>query len=103
LDEANFGLYAQQILHHTIDFPLLTPFGDASLDFYAHALEQQIFGPTELATRVLEAICGVATVPLIGLLAAALWNRWVGLVAMIVLGFMRWHLDISRFGPRHDL
>ena len=97
-DEANFGLYAQQILHHSIDFPLLAPFGDPSLEFYLHAVEQLIFGATEFSTRVLVALCGIAGVGLVGLLAAMLWNRWVALIAMIVLGFMRWHINFSRFG-----
>lgn len=97
-DEANFGLYAQQILHHSIDFPLLAPFGDPSLEFYLHALEQLVFGPTEFSTRVLVAICGIVGVALIGVIATMLWNRWVALVAMVVLGFMRWHVNFSRFG-----
>jgi 4-amino-4-deoxy-L-arabinose transferase-like glycosyltransferase len=97
-DEANFGLYAQQILHHTIDFPLLAPFGDPSLEFYLHAIEQQFFGATEFSTRVLVAVCGIVGVGLLGVLAAMLWNRWVSLTAMVVLGFMRWHIDFSRFG-----
>jgi 4-amino-4-deoxy-L-arabinose transferase-like glycosyltransferase len=97
-DEANFGLYAQQILHHTIDFPLLAPFGDPSLEFYLHAIEQLIFGATEFSTRVLVAVCGILGVALLGVLSSILWNRWVALTAMVVLGFMRWHIDFSRFG-----
>jgi 4-amino-4-deoxy-L-arabinose transferase-like glycosyltransferase len=97
-DEANFGLYAQQILHHTIDFPLLAPFGDPALEFYFHAVEQLVFGATEASTRVLVALCGTAVVGLVGVLTLMLWNRWMALVVMIVLGFMRWHIDFSRFG-----
>lgn len=97
-DEGNFGLYAQQILHHTIDFPLLAPFGDPSLEFYLHAIEQQIFGATEFSTRVLVAVCGVVGVGLLGVFTAMLWNRRLALTAMAVLGFMRWHIDFSRFG-----
>jgi 4-amino-4-deoxy-L-arabinose transferase-like glycosyltransferase len=97
-DEANFGLYAQQILHHTIDFPLLAPFGDPALEFYFHAVEQWLFGATEVSTRVLVALCGTAVVGLAGVLTLMLWNRWMALVVMVVLGFMRWHIDFSRFG-----
>ena len=97
-DEANFGLYAQQILHHTIDFPLLAPFGDPSLEFYLHAVEQQLFGATEFSTRVLVALSGIAGVALLGVFAALVWNRWIALTSMVVLGFMRWHIDFSRFG-----
>ncbi len=97
-DEANFALFAQQILNGQANWPFVTPFSDPALQMYFHAITQLLFGSTATATRMVSAVSGVVSVALIGVFGSTVWNRKFGLLAMVILGTMRWHLDFSRIG-----
>jgi 4-amino-4-deoxy-L-arabinose transferase-like glycosyltransferase len=105
-DEASFSLYAQHIVGQQANWPIITPFseptssstGPAALQVYFHAVTQQLFGSVAAATRVVSAVSGILSVALMGVLASTIWNRKLGLLSMVILGSMRWHLDFSRIG-----
>ncbi len=97
-DEANFALFAQQIVRQQANWPFITPFSDPALQMYFHAITQQLFGSTAAATRLVAAVSGILSVALMGVLTSTIWNRKLGLLSMVILGSMRWHLDFSRIG-----
>jgi 4-amino-4-deoxy-L-arabinose transferase-like glycosyltransferase len=97
-DEANFALYAQQILHGQVDWPFITPFSDPALQMYFHAISQHLFGSIATSTRMVAAVSGIVSVALLGKFTSTVWNRKFSLLAMVILGSMRWHLDFSRIG-----
>jgi 4-amino-4-deoxy-L-arabinose transferase-like glycosyltransferase len=97
-DEAHFALFAQQILHGQVDWPFITPFSDPALQMYFHAITQQLFGSIATSTRMVAAVSGIISVALLGKFASTVWNRKFSLLAMVIFGSMRWHLDFSRIG-----
>ena len=49
------------------------------------------------AARLLSAVAGILCIPLIYYVASRLFDRYVGLVAALLLAFNPWHLHISRW------
>lgn len=64
---------------------------------YLMALPMGLLGRTEFAARLVPCLAGVATVPVLYLLARKVVERPWALTAATVLAFSSWHIELSRF------
>jgi 4-amino-4-deoxy-L-arabinose transferase-like glycosyltransferase len=68
------------------------------LTFYLTSLSFTFFGTNEFAARLPQALLGIATVSLIFITGSKLKNRWVGLIAALIVMSSRWFLFRARTG-----
>lgn len=98
-DEAQNGLVAQRILTDPHYRPVFI--GNLSqlpaLFFYAFAVSIKFLGLNIFALRLVTTVAGVLTLIFIYLLARELFDPRVALLATLLLGMMRWHVNFSRF------
>ncbi len=69
-----------------------------TLPLFLQAIPLALFGPGAAAVRLLPALVGAATVPLLYLFGRRLWSEAVGLVAALLLLGSHWHIQYSRLG-----
>jgi len=74
--------------------------GREPLLFYLTALLSHITGLNFYALKLVSALVGIATVPVVYLLGREAYNDAVGLVAALLLAVAKWHVLISRVGFR---
>ncbi len=105
-DEAINGYDAYSILKTGRDgFGVFLPMFVRSLNDYRESPHIfllvpfiQLFGLTELATRLPSALIGVLTVWVVYYLAKELFNQRIGLFASLFLAISPWHIQFSRIG-----
>lgn len=99
-DEAAMGVSAQQVLSGELQDPFTTGWlSHPTLYFFLLAQGLRLFGSSGiLGLRVLSPLAGAAALPLIYLLARRLFDRWVALVALILLTVSHFHIHFSRLG-----
>ncbi len=98
-DEAQNGLIARRILDG--DFPPMFIGLDTQLPsafFYVYALFAWVMGEGVLSLRVVSTIGGLAALPMVFLLARALFDVRTAALAVFLLAVMRWQVNLSRFG-----
>jgi hypothetical protein len=99
-DEAQNGLAAQALYAsgapHVVFIPGLTQMGAPF--FYALGGLLQLTGPEVWTLRLLPALAGTATVPLLYYLASRLYGWRVGAVAAALLAASAWNITFSRLG-----
>jgi 4-amino-4-deoxy-L-arabinose transferase-like glycosyltransferase len=66
--------------------------------FYLQGAVLEVFGRSIFALRVLPALAGALTVPLVYLLASRLYGRRVAVASASLLAFSAWNLTFSRIG-----
>jgi len=66
--------------------------------YYLTAVVTQAFGLSHYSLKLTTALIGLATIPLLYLLARELFNREVGLYAAFWLAVSPWHVSLSRSG-----
>lgn len=74
--------------------------GRESLLFYLTALLSHLTGLNFFTLKLVTALLGIATVPVVYLLGREAYNDAVGLVAALLLAVAKWHVLISRVGFR---
>ncbi len=74
--------------------------GREPLLFYLTALLAQLTGLSFYTLKLITALVGIATVPVIYLLGRELYSDAVGLLAALFLAVAKWHVLISRVGFR---
>ncbi len=86
-----------------IFFPRNT--GREGLQFYLTAAIIQIFntGISFLSLKIGTSLAGFLTLPFIYLTGKLIYNKWIGVIAVILTGFSYWHNVISRIGLRFPL
>ncbi len=73
--------------------------GEEPIAIYLVAFTLGLFGQKPWAIRLLSAIVGMLTVPLVWYLGRELFRSWVvGLGAALVLAILYWHVSFSRIG-----
>ncbi len=77
--------------------------GREPLLFYLTALLAQVSGLNFLTLKLITALLGIATVPVVYLLGREAYNDAVGLVAALFLAVAKWHVLINRVGFRGTL
>jgi 4-amino-4-deoxy-L-arabinose transferase-like glycosyltransferase len=99
-DEAQNGLSAESLVHssaiHAVFIPGLTQMGAPY--FYALGALLHATGPEVWTVRLLPALAGAVTVPLLYLLASRLYGWRVGLVSAGLLATSAWNITFSRLG-----
>lgn len=99
-DEAQNGLVAEGLVHHGAKHAVFI--GDftqmGSLYFYLLGGILSIFGSSIWVLRLLPALAGSLTVPLLYALASRLYGWRVGLTAACFLAASSWNITFSRFG-----
>jgi len=107
-DEAAFGYNAYSILQTGKDewgtpwwklpYTNLRSFGDYKLPLYSFLAipSIKIFGLTEFAVRLPNAIFGILAIGAVYLLAKKLFNEGCGLSAASLLAISPWHISLSR-------
>jgi SAM-dependent methyltransferase len=97
--EASIGLDAQAVLQGQIGNPFATAWlTNPTLPLYFTAAPLAVLGQTVLGIRILSALVGALTVPVLYLLAGRLWNRRLALAAALLLAGYHLHLHYSRLG-----
>ncbi len=66
--------------------------------YYLTAVVTDAFGLSHYSLKLTTALIGLATIPLLYLLARELFNREVGLYAAFWLAVSQWHVSLSRSG-----
>ena len=106
-DEAAFGYNAYSLLHtgrdewgtawYSLPFTSLRSFGDYKLPLYAFLAIPtiKIFGLTEFAVRLPNALLGILAIVAVYLLANKLFPR-SGPIAALLLAISPWHIGLSR-------
>ncbi len=74
--------------------------GREPLLFYLTALLAQLTGLNFYTLKLITALLGIATLPVVYLLGREVYNDLVGLVAALLLAVAKWHVLISRVGFR---
>lgn len=69
-----------------------------TLYHYVEAASMAVFGVTAGGVRMVSAISGALTVPLIYVIARLSWGRLAGALSMLFIAFGHTHLHFSRFG-----
>ncbi|GAG23778.1 unnamed protein product, partial [marine sediment metagenome] len=67
---------------------------------YLVALSVTILGRSPGAIRIVAALLGTLTIPATYLMAKAMFNRRIGLLAAAITGLTLWHVNLSRIGFR---
>lgn len=97
--EASLGLEALNVLSGAQLNPFTTGWlTNPTLPFFALALPVGLFGPSTETIRLLSALIGAATVPVLFLIGKKLYGRVVGLSAAVLLAGSHFHLQFSRLG-----
>lgn len=99
-DEAYNGVDALAVLAgwHPIFFPANN--GREPLHIYLQAISVGLFGPTDFALRIVNALVGTATVVVVGLLGRSLLGWRPGLLGAAFLAISYWHITLSRLSFR---
>ena len=98
-DEAQAGQEAMRLLQGVPFSPMgAYTSNNPSPFFYAVAMLFKVTGPTLLSLRVVQALIGVATVPLLYLLLRNTLGWRAALAGALMIGVSAWHVDFSRFG-----
>lgn len=97
--EASLGLDALAVAGGRIGNPFATAWlTNPSLPLFFQAIPLQVLGLGAISVRLLSALLGAATVPLIFFLGRQLWSAAVGLVVALLLLGSHWHVHYSRLG-----
>ena len=110
-DEASYGYNGYSLLLTGKDrfgnaFPIFADnFGDLISTSYMWLMVPSIwfFGLDEFAVRLPAALVGIITVFVLYKLGEAVANRWVGLLAALLLAISPWHVQVSRYAERSPL
>lgn len=98
-DEAVAGLEAQRILDQGSIGPYSPPAaGQPSGPLYLFAGAVGLFGPTLFAVRLMPALFGTLTVPLLYLVVRRSLGAPTALVSALLLAVMGWHIHFARVG-----
>jgi SAM-dependent methyltransferase/4-amino-4-deoxy-L-arabinose transferase-like glycosyltransferase len=97
--EASIGLDVRTVLSGFVRNPFATAWlTNPTFPLFLIALPLSLFGPTTLGIRILSAIAGAVTIPLLYFIARRLWDNTTALVAALLLGAYHLHLHYSRLG-----
>ncbi len=98
-DEAVAGLQAQHILDHGgIGVYSRPAAGQPAGPLYLFAIPVWLLGHTLLAVRLVPAILGALTVPLLYAVVRRSLGREIGIAAAFFLAVMGWHIHFARIG-----
>lgn len=97
--EASLGLEALNVINGL----QTNPFGSGwltnpSLPFFLLAIPIRLLGPSVESLRLLSAIIGAVTVPILFIIGQQLYSRATGIVAAILLAGSHFHIHFSRLG-----
>jgi SAM-dependent methyltransferase/4-amino-4-deoxy-L-arabinose transferase-like glycosyltransferase len=97
--EASMGLEALQVIKGLQTNPFATGWlTNPTLPFFFLAVPIRLLGPSAESLRLLTAIIGAITVPILFVLGQRLYSRAVGLVAALLLAGSHFHIHFSRSG-----
>ncbi len=98
-DEAVVGLEAQRIIRDG-DIGPYSPLaaGQPAGPIYLVALSLELFGHTLWAVRIVPALAGIATVPLLYFVVRRSFDGTTAVVSAALLATMSWHIHFARIG-----
>jgi len=99
-DEAFNGLDALGVLGGERPVFFEANNGREPLFIYLLALSVAVLGRSPGAIRMVAALLGTFTIPATYLMAKAMFNRRIGLLAAAITGLTLWHVNLSRIGFR---
>ncbi|MBL7183213.1 MAG: glycosyltransferase family 39 protein [Anaerolineae bacterium] len=99
-DEAFNGLDALGVLEGERPIFFEANNGREPLFIYLVALSVAALGRSPGAIRIVAALLGTLTIPAAYLMAKAMFDRRIGLLAAAVTGLTLWHVNLSRIGFR---
>jgi 4-amino-4-deoxy-L-arabinose transferase-like glycosyltransferase len=99
-DEAFNGLDALGVLEGERPIFFEANNGREPLFIYLVALSVAALGRSPGAIRIVAAVLGTLTIPATYLMAKAMFNRRIGLLAAAITGLTLWHVNLSRIGFR---
>jgi hypothetical protein len=99
-DEAFNGLDALGVLEGERPVFFEANNGREPLFIYLVALSVAVLGRSPGAIRMVAALLGTLTIPATYLMAKAMFNRRIGLLAAAITGLTLWHVNLSRIGFR---
>jgi 4-amino-4-deoxy-L-arabinose transferase-like glycosyltransferase len=99
-DEAFNGLDALGVLEGERPIFFEANNGREPLFIYLVALSVAALGRSPGAIRIVAAVLGTLTIPATYIMAKAMFNRRIGLLAAAITGLTLWHVNLSRIGFR---
>jgi 4-amino-4-deoxy-L-arabinose transferase-like glycosyltransferase len=99
-DEAFNGLDALGVLEGERPVFFEANNGREPLFIYLVALSVAVLGRSPGAIRIVAALLGTLTIPATYIMAKAMFNRRIGLLAAAITGLTLWHVNLSRIGFR---
>jgi SAM-dependent methyltransferase/4-amino-4-deoxy-L-arabinose transferase-like glycosyltransferase len=97
--EASLGLDARAIASGQIGNPFATGWlTNPVLPLFAQAVPVSLLGSGTVAVRLISALIGAATIPLVYFAGRRLWSEVVGLSAALLMLGSHWHVHYSRLG-----
>jgi 4-amino-4-deoxy-L-arabinose transferase-like glycosyltransferase len=98
-DEGQMAVLSREVARGRLPNPFSTAWmGHPTLFYFLQAGMMRLIGFEAAAPRIVPALFGAATVPLVYALGAATYGRAVGLAAAALLTTSYWHLFFSRTG-----
>ena len=98
-DEGEMGMIAREVLSGTMRDPFSTSWGlHPSLWFFLQALGLLLFGNNIGGLRMVSAVIGATTVPVLFFFARPLFGRRVALISALLLTVYHFHIQFSRLG-----
>ncbi len=95
-DEGNLGKLAVAVLNGEITNMMTTAYGSSSLFLFIMAGLMKLFGVNTFSLRLLSAISGTLTVPILYLFGRRLFNQRVALISAALLTVSNFHVHFSR-------
>ena len=101
-DEAWHGLLARQVVNGELRNPfVMGTMSMPTLFYWPLSWSLRLMGDNMVGVRLLAALAGTATVPILYLLARSLWGRRMGLVSATFLTTYDYHIHYSRLGANN--
>ena len=98
-DEGESGSFSRSVLAGDVRDPFATGWaGHPTLWSFVQALSLKVFGNDVLGLRMLSALLGTATIPVVYLVARASFGRQVAVFSAILLAGYQLHVHYSRIG-----
>jgi 4-amino-4-deoxy-L-arabinose transferase-like glycosyltransferase len=96
-DEGEMGMVARDVLNGVVRDPFATGWlSHPTLWFFMQALALRVFGDSVFGLRMLSALIGTATVPVLYFFSRPLYGRPIALTAAVLLAVYHMHVHFSR-------
>jgi 4-amino-4-deoxy-L-arabinose transferase-like glycosyltransferase len=98
-DEGIVGMQAVRVLNGSLTNMFQTFGGYSTLHFFLMAIPVKIFGQTRFAVRLITALAGLLSLPVVYLLARRMFDHKIALISTLLMAVTHIYIQFSRVSP----